>query len=125
MTFESLPGQYSVCRLAAQAEVPSWVVGEGFSSVTRTDRELSIVVPQNRVPPGIQAERGWSGFCIAGTLDFSEIGVLSSVADVLAKVSIPIFVVSTFDTDFVFVPSPSMKAAIRALVAAGHSFDFQ
>ena len=97
MTFESLPGQYSV----------------------------SIVVPQNRVPPGIQAEHGWSGFSIVGTLGFSEISVLSSVADVLAKVSIPIFVVSTFDTDFVFVPSPSMKAASRALVAVGHSFDMQ
>ena len=37
-----LRGRYSLCRMAATADVPAWAVGE-LVSVTRTDSELSII----------------------------------------------------------------------------------
>jgi hypothetical protein len=125
LQFEPLPGRYSVCRLPAHAEIPAWVDGEGFVSITRTDDELSLVLREGRVPPGVRVQRDLFGFRIAGSLDFSEVGILRTVTAALAEAEIPVFTVSTFDTDYIFVPSSSMSEARRALMASGHSFQSQ
>ncbi|HUF08423.1 MAG TPA: ACT domain-containing protein [Rhodothermales bacterium] len=125
LQFEPLPGSYSVCRLPAQVEIPAWVDGEGFVSITRTDDELSLVMREDRVPPDVRAQRDLSGFRIAGSLDFSEVGILRTFSAALADAEIPVFAVSTFDTDYVFVPSSSMPEARRVLTASGHSFQSQ
>jgi len=121
LKFQPLPGRYAVCRLPADAPIPAWADCHPFTSVTRTDRELSIVVPEDRVPPGVHAESDWTAFRIAGVLDFTEIGLMSAVARIFADAAIPVFALSTFETDYFFVPSRSLGDAIDAIVAAGHT----
>jgi hypothetical protein len=48
--------------------------------------------------------------------------VLASFLDPLAAARIPIFAVSTFDTDYVLVKEESGPAALKALRDAGHEF---
>ncbi len=113
---EWIPGAFAVCRLAATDDVPAWALtGSGFVSITRSDRELSIVVPQERVPADVTAERGWVAFRIAGTLDFSQVGVIAGLTDPLAKAGISVFVISTYETDVVLVKSKDTARAIEAL----------
>jgi hypothetical protein len=51
-----------------------------------------------------------------------ETGILTSFAGPLSPREIPIFVVATFDTDYVFIPENCWSAAHEILGAAGHEF---
>ena len=82
-----------------------------------------MVCDQSAVPPGVHAERDWRGLYIPDELDFSEVGVIARLSTALAAAAIPIFVVSTFKTDYVLVRSGDLDAAIRELEKAGHRID--
>jgi uncharacterized protein len=110
----------SICRLDAGEEVPAWATGASFFSVTRTRDELSVVCPEDVVPEGISRERGWRAFRLEGTFDLSMVGVLASVASPLAEAGASIFVVSTFDTDYVLVREEQLDLAVDTLRASGH-----
>lgn len=91
-----------------------------FFSVTRTTEETSVVCEERRIPDGVRAERGFRLLRVAGTIPFAATGVLASVASPLADAGVPIFVVSTFDTDYLLIHESRLESAIAALRAAGH-----
>jgi hypothetical protein len=114
---------YAVVRLAPDTPAPAWASDTGgFVSITRTADELSVVCAEAAVPSGVQVEPGWALLKIAGPLAFGEIGVLASVTVPLAAARISLFVVSTFDTDYVLIKSAQAAEACRVLVAAGHEW---
>jgi uncharacterized protein len=47
-------------------------------------------------------------------------GVLASFLQPLAEARIPIFAISTFDTDYVLIKRENLERAVMALGAAGH-----
>ena len=73
------------------------------------------------MPEGVVAERGWRCLRVAGTIPFSVVGVLASLAAPLAEAGISVFAVSTFDTDYLLVKAADFEKAITALTQAGHS----
>jgi GNAT superfamily N-acetyltransferase len=103
LTIAPLDGAYAVCRLHADAPLPAWVAGRPFLSITRTADELSVVCSQEIVPERVRCERGWQCLLVAGTLHFSLVGVLASLLHPLADAGVSVFVVSTFDTDYLLV----------------------
>jgi hypothetical protein len=121
LTLEVLPGTFAVCRLAATAAVPEWASGR-FLSVTRTDAELSVVCAEGAVPPDVRAEGGWRCLRVRGPLGFGLTGVLASLASPLASSGVSIFVISTYDTDYLMVQSRDLDRARDALERAGHTF---
>lgn len=110
----------AICRLPAASPVPQWLPTEGFRAVTWTSDETSVVCEQSAIPVGIASERDWCTLRVDGPLELSLTGVLASIARPLAEASIAIFVVSTFDTDYVLVKRNSLERAIDSLRAAGH-----
>ena len=100
--------------------VPDWAVEGGFFSVTRTDDELSMVCPEEVVPDEARSEEGWRALKLEGPFEFSEVGVLASVAAPLAEAGVRIFAVSTFDTDYVLVKEEQLSPAVAALRGRGH-----
>jgi hypothetical protein len=120
-SFSALPGTFAVCRLPATEPLPAWADGAPFSSITRTGDELSIVVPEDRVPAGVQAEGGWAVLRLNGPFPFTAVGVLASVAEPLAAARISLFAVSTFDTDYVLVKESARAKAVAVLLEAGHT----
>ncbi len=115
---EWIAGRFAVCRLPATAEIPQWVpAGGGLMSITRTDRELSIVVMQVAVPADVQAERDWVAMRIVGTLDFSAVGVLAKLSGALAGAGVGVLAISTYETDILLVKSADAQRAARALGA--------
>jgi hypothetical protein len=121
MRLEVLPGEFTIVRLDASAALPGWIEPAAeFLSITRTRDELSIVCESSRVPTDLPVERGWRCMKVDGPLDFSLTGVLASLAERLARAGIPIFVVSTFYTDYLLVKAVNVEAAIAALESAGH-----
>jgi hypothetical protein len=119
----TLDDLYAIVRLDPDAAVPDWVAVGHFWSVTRSDSELSVVCRQNDVPAGASAERGWIAFELAGPLDFTLTGVVASLCSPLADARVPIFVLSTFETDYLLVREPDLTRSIEALREAGHEVD--
>lgn len=126
LKLEWLPGRYAVCRLDAAAPLPTWAAFQstskpkGLASITRTDRELSIVINESLVPPDVKAERGFVAMRIAGTIDFSVVGILAKLTGALAAARIPVFGISTFDTDILLIRAEHAKAASAALAPVAH-----
>jgi hypothetical protein len=120
LTLELVAGSYAVARLDPGERLPDWAGGGPFVSITRTDVELSVVCPQEAVPPGVRAERGWRCLRVAGPLGFGMTGILASLAGPLASSGVSIFVVSTYDTDYLLLQERDLDRGIDALGRAGH-----
>jgi len=120
LTLSVLPEQFAICRLDANASLPSWLAQCRFFSVTRTPAELSIVAPQANVPQETRCETDWRCMMVEGKLDFSLTGIIASLATSLADAGISLFAVSTFDTDYLLVKSNKLLQAVQVLRQAGH-----
>ena len=116
LNLEVLPGNYVICRFEPGTSVPEWARGE-LVSVTRTPDELSIVCRDEEVPADVQCEPGWRCLRIAGTLDFSLVGVIARITTVLAETGVSVLAISTFDTDYFLVRD--MERGAKALLEAG------
>ncbi len=123
MTFQVLPEQLAVCRLPPNATIPPSVFDLHFCSITRTTEELSIVLPCSNASPAWDIEDGWRGLMIKGPLDFTMVGVIANVSAPLAAAGIPIFVISTFDTDYLLVKEPRLEDTIEILRKAGNDIE--
>lgn len=120
LSFRVLAGRYGVARLDGRAPLPTWAEGSGFLSLTRTSEELSVVCQQERIPETVVVEKGWRILKIEAVLDFGLVGILASISKVLAEAGISIFVLSTFDTDYILVKEELLGNAVTALELEGH-----
>jgi uncharacterized protein len=121
LKFSRVPGSFAICRLAPNAAVPDWALRGTFFSVTSSADEISIVCPQAQVPSEVQHENEWACLKLEGPFPFSETGILTSFVQPLSDRAIPIFAVSTFDTDYVLVKQAWVEKAVEALQDAGHA----
>jgi hypothetical protein len=120
LTLKILPNRLAVCRLNADAPIPDWVDESDFSSITRTEAELTIVCDEVLVDSGTTRETGWRCIKVEGPLDFSEIGIVFSLIQPLAESGVSVFLISTFDTDYLMVKEKDLAKANDVLTAAGH-----
>jgi uncharacterized protein len=115
-----LPGAYAIVRLEADSVVPEWASKGEFSSITRTADELSIVCLAENLPSHVNAQHRWTCLKLEGPFPFSLTGVLLSFIEPLSTNEIPIFAVSTYDTDYVLIQEEYVDGALSILEAAGH-----
>ena len=128
LKYRVLNERLAVCRAATDAPIPAWAQAAEFFCVVRTTDELSIVCPQNRIDPSVleqartgwKVEAAWAALKLEGPFPFSMTGVLASFVQPLAEAQIPIFAISTFDTDYVLVKEEDLQRALTTLHAAGH-----
>lgn len=117
----ALEGRVSVCQVDRRATVAVPRQAR-FFSVTRTSEELSVVCDEEHAPDGFEVEAGWRAIKVDGPLAFSVTGVMSSLTGPLAGADVPVFTLSTFDTDYLFVKEERLEEAMAVLTAAGHEF---
>ena len=111
-----IPGwNLAICRFPPGTELPEWIREDRFVSITRTPEELSVVCPEELLPDGIQAERGWQLIKLKGPIEFSMTGVLASLVRPLSEANIPLFAISTYDTDYLLVKNAYMSQAVKIL----------
>jgi uncharacterized protein len=115
-----LPGAYTIVRLEADAVVPEWASKGEFASITRTADELSIVCLAGNLPRNVNTPEHWTCLKLEGPFPFSLTGVLLSFIEPLSTNEIPIFAVSTYDTDYVLIQEEYVDRALSILDAAGH-----
>jgi hypothetical protein len=115
-----LPEVLAICRLDSDAAIPSWAATGCFFSITRASEELSIICPEANVPDRTVCSRGWRCLKVEGPLSFYEIGVVASLTAPLALADISVFIVSSYDTDYLLVKSENFERAVGFLTEAGH-----
>ena len=109
----------AVCRFPADAPLPAWAfhAEAEFWSLTRTPDELSLVCAEDDLPPSVDqhVERGWRAFALVGPVPFTTTGVISGLTVPLAEAGIGVFVLSTFDTDYLLVKATAFARAAGIL----------
>lgn len=120
LQFRQLAAPYAIVRLKPDSQVPSWTRDGEFISVTRTADELSIVCPAANVPPNVHSPRRWISLKLEGPFPFSLTGILLSFLEPLSNNGIPIFAISTYDTDYVLIQEEYRERALYILQQAGH-----
>ena len=121
MTLQLLDQTFTVCQLNNISDAD---LSAPFTFFARTDEEISLVCPVSSCPSNaLNRQDGWRCLRIAGPLDFSLVGILAGIAACLAERRIPIFAVSTFNTDYVLFRRQYLSAALDALRAAGYEIE--
>jgi uncharacterized protein len=123
LTLEVLAGHYAIHRLPPDSSIPDWALtATGFSSITRTSDELSIVCEnQNLELQDVRQDTGWACLKLIGPFAFDLTGILSSILNPLRDAEIGIFAISTFDTDYLLVKLEHLERAVTTLENAGHT----
>lgn len=119
MEIKVLEQDFTVCQVTDYTQVN---LAAEFCFTGKTDEEFSLVCATDDVPAnGIRRDDGWKAFRIQGVLDFSLVGILSKIATLLAENSIPIFAISTYNTDYVLTKVEHYEKAVDVLKQAGYT----
>lgn len=113
MEIKQLNRDFTVCKLQSFNTVD---LSNTFTFVSVTDDEISLVCETSHVPDNAtNIESNWKGFKINGILEFNMIGVIAKISNLLAEQKISIFVISTFNTDYVLLKTDYYDKAINTL----------
>ena len=123
MNLKVLKSRYQIVKLKPDDKLPQNIFDREFYSVTGTEHELSIVTSENVTVQSESIENGWKIIKIEGVLDFGLTGILSKISAVLAHNNISIFVVSTYNTDYILVKERFLDKAIAVLTDNGYFFN--
>ena len=120
LTLTRLPGEFAMVRLGPEEAVPAWALETSttFTSLTRTGGELSLIVPADAPPAGVEADGGWFCLGVDASFGLDVPGIAHSVLSPLASAGQSVFVVATYDTDYFLVRDAA--AATAVLEAVGH-----
>ena len=118
LNMKLLPGTYSVIQVKDISKINFEKFGESFFNLCITEDEISVLLNQEYsgfIDEKINEETGFKCLKIEGVLDFGEIGIIAKISNILAKEEISIFVVSTYNTDYVLVKDNKIAHAVHVL----------
>ena len=124
MKLEILEGTYVVIKLPFDYILDQKIFNFQFFNITKTNSELSLVIrtDENFNFKEFPFEDDWNIFKFAQTLDFSMVGVLENVIKPLSDNGISVFVLSTYDTDYVMFKSSNKNKIIKILELLDYEF---
>ena len=118
LTLKKLKQEFAICKLHDLVDAD---LRKEYFLLSKTDEEISLVCPVEDVPLSVESRSyGWYVFRVEGVLDFSLIGILAKISSILAEAEIGIFVVSTYNTDYVFTRKDDFDSAMDRLSDAGY-----
>ena len=119
MELKKIEFDLTVCKVESVQDID---FTKDFYFIGKTDEEISLVCVSEDVPVNaIAREDGWKAFRIQGELDFSLVGILSKISNILAENQIGIFAVSTFNTDYILVKKENFTRALETLELQGYT----
>jgi hypothetical protein len=124
MTFNLtvLEKKYSIYKFKQGSVLPEWVYSSEFWTVTATIDELSVVTVQSdHISDWIAVSKDWRIFRIEGQLDFSLIGVIADISAILKEAKISVFIISTYNTDYILVKEKDVNTAVDSLQNKGYN----
>ena len=121
MKIKKIDYDFSVCKTEDFSLVD---LQNEYCFVGKTDEENSLVCITEKVPDNVTIrDDNWKAFRIDGILDFSLIGILAKIATLLAEKNIGIFVISTYNTDYILTKKDDYDKALEVLSGAGYEIN--
>lgn len=119
MEIKKINHDFSVCKVKDYSLVN---LDAQYCFIEKTDEENSLVCMTENVPSNtVERDDGWRAFRIQGILDFSLIGILAKIAEILAENQISIFAISTYNTDYVFIKKENYEKALGVLAQESYT----
>jgi uncharacterized protein len=116
LKLEWIPGRFAVVQLPSNAPIPMWVLDvDGFTNITRTKNELSIVCQEHYVPGDMDADGSWLALCLSEPVSLKEIGLVAKLTGTLAEAGVSLFAISTYENDILLIKSSDSIATRQAL----------
>ena len=120
-TLLQFPEKLAIVRLGPGAEVPKWAESASLFSVTATATETSLVCATRSVPTKTPSIKPLTAFQVRGPLDPDAIGILAGLLVPLVEAGVPVYTLSTFDTDWIMVRLVDGEKATEAWRRQGHT----
>lgn len=115
ITIVPLKQEFSLYQINSDQEIPTEIIASEFYSYTKTQDEISIVSSCTLEFDHLKSEKGWKGLKVAGILDFSLVGILHDLTKPLKENGISVFVLSTYNTDYLFTKADLFEEALHVL----------
>lgn len=112
----------AIARLDPVAPLPDWTAGGPLLAAVRTAEELTLVASDHLVPVSVACERNWVALQLIGPFELSETGILAAMTAPLADAGVPIFAISTYETDYLLIRERDLPRARQVLEGVGHVF---
>ncbi|CAO3594246.1 unnamed protein product [Absidia cylindrospora] len=102
------------------AQVANWP----WYTISKTTSELSVLLPAQVTPDWqqgsdgavqVKVEENWRALQVDAQMDFGLVGILTAIISPLRDHGIPVFCVSTFDTDYILVKQDRLENALGVL----------
>ncbi len=112
---EIVKGNFSIHKVSPDRKGMPDLLNEDFLSITKTNDEISIVCREELFLKETEVENGWKCLKVKGILDFSLVGILHSILTELKNAEISVFVISTFNTDYILIKKECFEKAVKVL----------
>jgi hypothetical protein len=107
-----LEDTYSIYQFTDEQEIPLEIITSGFYSITKTKDEISVVTNCPTDFEFFKSDKNWKGFKVNSVLDFSLVGIIHDLTQPLKDNGIAVFVLSTFNTDYLFVKEENFDRTV-------------
>lgn len=113
MKIKVLKREFTVCKVDDISRVD---FSDKYCFVGKTDEEVSLICSSKHAPEETVARSdGWRAFRLEGQLDFSLVGILSELTEIMAGNKIPVMAVGTYNTDYILVKKDHLEKALVLL----------
>ena len=121
LTLLQFPEKLAIVRLGPGSEIPQWAESASLFSVTATASETSLICATRCVPTKTPHIGPLTAFQVQGPLDPDAVGILAALLVPLAEARVPVYTISTFDTDWLLVRLVDGDKAAEEWRRRGHS----
>lgn len=130
MKLKVLDGEYSIVKLNNNFKNRDFVINlqhyeGGFFSITYTEDEISVVIEERKLDLFKSTEidklnTNYVNIKVDEVLDFSLVGILYKITEILKTLKISVFVISTYNTDYIMIEKKNLERALESLRNNGY-----
>ncbi|QQK08850.1 ACT domain-containing protein [Miniphocaeibacter halophilus] len=118
MKIKVLNRDFLVCKVENYEYVD---LNDDFIFIGKTNEEKSLVCEEKNLPSNAtEIEKDWKCMVIEGVLDFSLVGIIAKISQLLSKIKVSVFVISTFNTDYILIKKEELNKSIDELERNGY-----
>ena len=125
MKLKVLDGEYSIVKLNNNFKNRDFVINlqhyeGGFFSITYTEDEISVVIEERKLDLFKSTEidklnTNYVNIKVDEVLDFSLVGILYKITEILKTLKISVFVISTYNTDYIMIEKKNGSLSTRGV----------
>ena len=130
MKLKVLDGEFSIVKLTNNFKNRDFVINlqhyeGGFFSITYTEDEISVVIEERKLDLFKSTEidklnTNYVNIKVDEVLDFSLVGILYKITEILKTLKISVFVISTYNTDYIMIEKKNLERAVESLRNNGY-----